>query len=71
MSSVRHRAVPDKGWVWGIIGGALTILFGVVVARSPKPPRLPQTIYIRDKLGHVGPCLVWRGGPCRSVTPAG
>ena len=36
MSSVRHRAVPDSGWVWGIIGGALTILFGVVVLIWPS-----------------------------------
>jgi uncharacterized membrane protein HdeD (DUF308 family) len=35
MSSVRHRAVPDSGWVWGIIGGALSILFGVVVLIWP------------------------------------
>jgi uncharacterized membrane protein HdeD (DUF308 family) len=35
MSSVRHRAVPDSGWVWGLIGGALTILFGVLVLIWP------------------------------------
>jgi uncharacterized membrane protein HdeD (DUF308 family) len=35
MSSVRHRADPDSGWVWGIIGGALTILFGVLVLIWP------------------------------------
>ena len=35
VSSVRHRAVPDSGWVWGIVGGALTILFGVVVLIWP------------------------------------
>ena len=35
MSSVRHRAVPDSGWVWGIIGGAVSILFGVVVLIWP------------------------------------
>jgi len=35
MSSVRHRAVPDSGWVWGVVGGALTILFGVVVLIWP------------------------------------
>ncbi len=36
MSSVRHRASPDSGWVWGIIGGALTILFGVLVIIWPR-----------------------------------
>ena len=36
MSSVRHRAIPDSGWVWGIIGGALTILFGIVVLIWPR-----------------------------------
>jgi uncharacterized membrane protein HdeD (DUF308 family) len=36
MSSVRHRAVPDSGWVWGIVGGALTILFGVLVLIWPS-----------------------------------
>ena len=36
MSSVRHRAVPDSGWLWGIIGGALTILFGVLVLIWPR-----------------------------------
>jgi uncharacterized membrane protein HdeD (DUF308 family) len=36
MSSVQHRAVPDSGWVWGIICGALTILFGVLVLVWPR-----------------------------------
>jgi uncharacterized membrane protein HdeD (DUF308 family) len=35
MSSVRHRAVPNSGWVWGIIGGALSILFGILVIIRP------------------------------------
>ena len=35
MSSVGHRAVPDSGWVWGVIGGALAILFGVLVLIRP------------------------------------
>jgi uncharacterized membrane protein HdeD (DUF308 family) len=35
MSSVRHRAVPNSGWVWGIIGGALSLLFGVLVLIRP------------------------------------
>jgi uncharacterized membrane protein HdeD (DUF308 family) len=35
MSSVRHRAVPNSGWVWGIIGGALSILFGILVLIRP------------------------------------
>jgi uncharacterized membrane protein HdeD (DUF308 family) len=35
MSSVRHRAVPNSGWVWGIIGGALAILFGILVLIRP------------------------------------
>ena len=35
MSSIRHRAVPDSGWVWGLIGGAVTILFGVLVLIWP------------------------------------
>jgi uncharacterized membrane protein HdeD (DUF308 family) len=35
MSSVRHRAVPDSGWVWGLIGGALTILFGILALIWP------------------------------------
>ena len=36
MSSVRHRAVPDSGWVWGIIGGAVSILFGILVLIWPS-----------------------------------
>ena len=36
VSSVRHRAVPDSGWIWGIVGGALTILFGVLVLVWPR-----------------------------------
>ena len=35
MASVRHRAVPNSGWVWGIIGGALAILFGILVLIRP------------------------------------
>jgi uncharacterized membrane protein HdeD (DUF308 family) len=35
LSSVGHRAVPNSGWVWGIIGGALAILFGVLVLFRP------------------------------------
>jgi uncharacterized membrane protein HdeD (DUF308 family) len=35
MSSVRHRAVPNSGWVWGVIGGALSILFGILVLVWP------------------------------------
>jgi uncharacterized membrane protein HdeD (DUF308 family) len=35
MSSVRHRAVPNSGWVWGIIGGALSILFGILLLIWP------------------------------------
>jgi uncharacterized membrane protein HdeD (DUF308 family) len=35
MTSVRHRAVPNSGWVWGIIGGALAILFGILVLVRP------------------------------------
>jgi uncharacterized membrane protein HdeD (DUF308 family) len=35
MSSVRHRAVPNSGWVWGVIGGALSILFGILVLIWP------------------------------------
>jgi uncharacterized membrane protein HdeD (DUF308 family) len=35
MSSVRHRAVPHSGWVWGIIGGALSLLFGILVLIRP------------------------------------
>jgi uncharacterized membrane protein HdeD (DUF308 family) len=35
MSSVRHRAVPNSGWIWGIIGGALAILFGILVLVRP------------------------------------
>jgi uncharacterized membrane protein HdeD (DUF308 family) len=35
LSSVGHRAVPRSGWVWGIIGGALAILFGVLVLIRP------------------------------------
>jgi uncharacterized membrane protein HdeD (DUF308 family) len=36
MASVRHRAVPHSGWVWGVIGGALSILFGVLVLVWPN-----------------------------------
>jgi uncharacterized membrane protein HdeD (DUF308 family) len=35
MASVRNRAVPNSGWVWGIIGGALAILFGILVLIRP------------------------------------
>jgi uncharacterized membrane protein HdeD (DUF308 family) len=35
MSSIRHRTVPESGWVWGLIGGAVTILFGVLVLIWP------------------------------------
>ena len=35
VSSVRHRAIPNSGWVWGIIGGALSILFGILVLICP------------------------------------
>ena len=35
VASVRHRAVPNSGWVWGIIGGALAILFGILVLIRP------------------------------------
>jgi uncharacterized membrane protein HdeD (DUF308 family) len=35
MASIRHRTVPNSGWVWGIIGGALAILFGVLVLLRP------------------------------------
>jgi uncharacterized membrane protein HdeD (DUF308 family) len=35
IASVRHRAVPNSGWVWGIIGGALAILFGILVLIRP------------------------------------
>ena len=35
MSSVRHRAVPNSGWVWGIIGGAVSILFGILLLIWP------------------------------------
>jgi uncharacterized membrane protein HdeD (DUF308 family) len=35
MASIRHRAVPNSGWVWGIIGGALAILFGILVLIRP------------------------------------
>jgi uncharacterized membrane protein HdeD (DUF308 family) len=35
VSSVRHRAVPNSGWVWGIIGGALSVLFGILVLIWP------------------------------------
>ena len=35
VSSVGHRAVPNSGWAWGIAGGALAILFGVLVLIWP------------------------------------
>ena len=35
MASIRHRAIPNSGWVWGIIGGALAILFGILVLIRP------------------------------------
>jgi uncharacterized membrane protein HdeD (DUF308 family) len=35
VSSVGHRAVPNSGWVWGIIGGSLSILFGILVVIWP------------------------------------
>jgi uncharacterized membrane protein HdeD (DUF308 family) len=35
VSSVGHRAIPNSGWVWGIIGGALAILFGLLVIIWP------------------------------------
>jgi uncharacterized membrane protein HdeD (DUF308 family) len=36
MSAVRHRAVSNSEWVWGIIGGALSILFGILVLIWPR-----------------------------------
>jgi uncharacterized membrane protein HdeD (DUF308 family) len=35
MASIRHRAIPNSGWVWGIIGGGLAILFGILVLIRP------------------------------------
>ena len=35
LSSVGHRRLPDSGWVWGIIAGAVAILFGVLVLIRP------------------------------------
>jgi len=35
MASIGNRAVPNSGWVWGIIGGALAILFGILVLVRP------------------------------------
>jgi uncharacterized membrane protein HdeD (DUF308 family) len=35
MASIRHRAAPNSGWLWGIIGGALAILFGILVLLRP------------------------------------
>jgi uncharacterized membrane protein HdeD (DUF308 family) len=35
MASVGHRAAPNSGWVWGVIGGVLAILFGVLVLIRP------------------------------------
>jgi uncharacterized membrane protein HdeD (DUF308 family) len=35
MASIRHRAIPNSGWVWGVIGGALAILFGILVLIRP------------------------------------
>jgi len=35
VSSVRHRAVPNSGSVCGIIGGALSVLFGILVLIWP------------------------------------
>src|SRR6188472_3768890 len=35
MASVGHRAAPNSGWVWRVIGGALAILFGVLVLIRP------------------------------------
>jgi uncharacterized membrane protein HdeD (DUF308 family) len=35
VSSVGHRAVPNSGWVWGIIGGVLAIMFGLLVIIWP------------------------------------
>ena len=35
MVSIRHRSVRNSGWVWGIIGGALAILFGILVLIRP------------------------------------
>ena len=40
MASIRHRAAPHSGWVWGIIGGALAILFGILVLTRPVPGRI-------------------------------
>jgi uncharacterized membrane protein HdeD (DUF308 family) len=35
IASARHRAIPNSGWVWGVIGGALAILFGILVLLRP------------------------------------
>jgi len=35
IASIGHRGIPSSGWVWGIIGGALAILFGILVLIRP------------------------------------
>ena len=35
MAAVGHRTVPNSGWIWGVIGGALAILFGILVLIRP------------------------------------
>ena len=52
MASVRHRAVPNSGWVWGIIGGALSILFGILVLMARHRPGQHHLDH-----RHLGHCL--------------
>jgi uncharacterized membrane protein HdeD (DUF308 family) len=33
--SVGHRGDRDSGWVWGLVAGILSVLFGVLVMISP------------------------------------
>jgi uncharacterized membrane protein HdeD (DUF308 family) len=35
IASIGHRAIPNSGWVWGIIGGGLAILFGILMLIRP------------------------------------
>ena len=34
--SVGHRGDRDSGWVWGLVAGILSVLFGVLVMISPS-----------------------------------
>jgi len=68
VSSVRHRAIPNSGWVWGIIGGALSILFGILVLIWPGTG-LVTIIWIIGILSGASPSSSWASSYARPPAP--